>query len=108
MGGGEFVAYVGDADIHDGTIVDIQRQGDRIGVVIQGAGWQRPSGCRFVVEFLGVQSVKSNRPIGMTLYSLSEMKSDSPFRRFVFANWHDEDDASLEIVAREFRVLETA
>jgi hypothetical protein len=71
-------------------------------VAIQGA-----SGRRFTVEFRGVQSVRSHRAEGLPLYSLSEMKAPAPWRRFVFTNWDEEDDAALEVIAREVRTLES-
>lgn len=40
----------------------------------------------------------------MLLYSLSELSAEPPYRRFVFANWNDEDDAALEIDATGFAV----
>ena len=36
------------------------------------------------------------------LYALAEMQVSPPFRRFVFANWDDDDPAFLEVEAREF------
>jgi hypothetical protein len=96
MSDSDFVAYVGPPELHDGYIVEVQRQNEKARVVIRGA-----SGRLFAVEFCGVQSVKAHRAEGMLLYSLSEMKAAAPLRRFVFVNWDEEDDASLEIVARE-------
>jgi hypothetical protein len=96
-----FVRYIGDPDIHDGAIIDVQHEGDTSRVAIRAA-----SGRRFTVEFQGVSSVRSNRAEGMLLYSLSEMKAPAPGRRFVFSNWDHEDDAALEIVARDIRILE--
>lgn len=37
----------------------------------------------------------------MVLYSISAMEKQPPFRKFVFVNWDEEDDASLEIIARD-------
>lgn len=95
-----FVAYVGDPDIHDGHVVRVEQKGKRVSVLVRGF-----SGRRFWVEFSGVESVKSNRPEGMVLYSLSEMEAPAPFRRFVFTNWDEKDDAYLEILARDFRIV---
>jgi len=38
----------------------------------------------------------------MTLYALSEMDYEAPQRHFLFVNWDDEDDAQLEVIARDF------
>ena len=96
---GDFFGYVGDPEIHDVRVLKVERNGDRASVVVKGA-----SGRILVVEFVGVTAIRSNRREGMVLYSLSEMKGTPPLWRFVFTNWHDEDDASLEIIAREFLV----
>jgi len=37
----------------------------------------------------------------MILYSISEMEEQPPFRKFVFVNYDEEDDSSLEIVAQD-------
>jgi hypothetical protein len=37
----------------------------------------------------------------MMVYALTEMPATPPLRRFVFVNWDEEDDASLEVVARD-------
>ena len=47
-----------------------------------------------------MQSVDADQAEGMLLYSLSEMKSPPPYRKFVFTNSDDDDSARLEIVAR--------
>ncbi|WP_159882787.1 hypothetical protein [Paenibacillus puerhi] len=52
-----------------------------------------------VVRFYGVKTIHSNRPIGMMLYAISEMKESQTLRRFIFGNWDERDDASFEIVA---------
>jgi hypothetical protein len=98
-----FVAYVGDPDIHDGHIVQVEKKDKRVRVLVRGF-----SGRRFWVEFSGVESVKSSRPEGMMLYSLSEMKAPAPLRRFVFTNWDEDDDAFLEIVAQDFVISKWA
>jgi quinol monooxygenase YgiN len=53
------------------------------------------------IEFFGVQSVKSNKPEGMILYSLSEMRHPE-HRFFIFTNWDDENEACLEIIAESY------
>jgi len=34
------------------------------------------------------------------------MEAPPPLRRFVFVNWHGEDDASLEVTATGFTISE--
>jgi hypothetical protein len=101
MNDSDFVAYVGDSDIHDAQILSIDNQGCTVDVHLRGASRRN-----FVVRFVGVQSVASNRPEGMMLYALVERRSAPPCRRFDFANWEDEDDARLEIMAEGFSILQ--
>jgi hypothetical protein len=91
-----FIGYVGPAGIHDGQIVAVERTGDVARVTLKSHG-----GGSLTVQFSGVRSLTMVRPVGMTVYALCEYSADSPWRRFVFANWDDEDDARLEIVALE-------
>jgi hypothetical protein len=96
-----FIGYLNEPDIHDATVQQVI-QGDRqISVVVKTS-----KGLLFRFEFSDVRSVKMNHPEGMVLYSLSEMKEPSPYRRFVFTNWDEQDDASLEVVAREMTSAE--
>ena len=90
------VAYRDDAELHDGTVLSVYRGADEAQVVVRGG-----SGGQFEIRFAGVASLTQHRAEGMMLYAVAEMKTDPPLRRFVFANWDDEDDASLEVVARE-------
>lgn len=92
-----FVNFVGDPDIHDGTIEAIERSGDLASVTITGG-----SGKRLHLQFSGVQEVWDHRSVGMRLYGLVEMTSEQPWRPFLFANWDEEDDARLEIKCRDF------
>jgi hypothetical protein len=92
----DFVAYRGDADLHDGTVLSVHHEGDEARVIVRGG-----SGSQFEIGFSGVASLTQYRAEGMTLYAVAEMKTDPPLRRFVFTNWDDEDDASLELVARD-------
>ena len=96
-----FVGYVKDADYHDATILSVEQTGDVVRVRVCGYDEKI-----FVSEFSGVQAVRATRPEGMMLYALSEMSSAPPLRRFVFTNWHDDDDAALEIDAETLRVYD--
>jgi len=94
-----FVAYVGDPDFHDGSIVAVEHQGDVLRVRVRGA-----SGKHYVVAFSGVIAVRKNRPEGMLLYALCEHRGELPLRRFVFGNWDDDSNAYLEVDAAGFAV----
>jgi hypothetical protein len=96
-----FVGYLGARDFHDGSILTMERIDDLVRVRIRGAEEQL-----FVAEFTGVREVRSNRPEGMFLDALSEMRGQPPVRRFVFVNWEWDDDAFLEIDAEQFRFYE--
>ncbi len=101
MGRREFVQYVGNADFHDGSILSVQQDADAIRVRVRGASERL-----YLAEFPGGRIVRFNRPEGMLLYSLSEMRTKPPLRLFAFANWDEEDDAALEIEADTFNVHE--
>jgi hypothetical protein len=94
-----FIGYIGEADFHDGTILDVRQTTNSVHVHIRGGG-----GKIFVVEFKGVHSVQQNNPVGMMLYALSEVRGEYPLRKFMFANWEDDGDAKLEIEALEVAV----
>jgi hypothetical protein len=99
MSDSSFVAYRGNADFHDGTILDVHQEGSFSRVRVRGASKKV-----YIVEFSGVRSVDASRPGGMLLYSLSELVGEPPLRRFVFVNWDGEDAAALAIDAHEFVV----
>jgi hypothetical protein len=89
-----FVSYVGVADFHDCSILEIEQHDDAVRVRVRGA-----NGKVFVVDFSGVREVRANRPEGMLLYALSELTGEPPLRRFAFVNWDDDDEAHLELDA---------
>jgi hypothetical protein len=96
-----FVRYLDDPDVHDAVIERVIEQDTSLIVHIKA-----PDGRRFVFAFNGVRSVKKNRVGGMVLYSLSEIEESPPYRRFVFTNWDEEDEAHLEVIAREITSTE--
>jgi hypothetical protein len=100
MSNASFVAYVGDPEFHDGSILSVQRQDGVVRVRVCGH-----SGKIFVVIFSGVFAVRANCPEGMMLYGLTELRGEPPLRRFVFANWEDDAKAFLEIDAVSFSVV---
>jgi hypothetical protein len=99
MHGEIFIGYIGDYRIHDSKIGEVESFGDTIQVSLITEDKETVK-----VKFVEVKSVVSNRPEGMILYSISEMEEQLPFRKFVFANWDEEDDAYLEIVAKDLLI----
>ncbi len=97
-----FVGYVGPQEIHDATILGLERKGDCARVYLKSC-----EGRLFTLEFVGVKDVHAVHPEGMILYALSEAKAKPPWRCFVFANWDEESDAALEIVAQDFSLQTT-
>ncbi len=91
-----FIGYIGDYRIHDSKIKAIKTNKDNIQVSLV-------SGDKEIIQvkFIEVKSVKSNNAEGMILYSISEMKEQLPFRKFIFVHWDEEDVSALEIVAQD-------
>lgn len=101
-GESEFVAYVGIADIHDGTVMRVSVEGKTAEVVIEGY-----SGREHAILFDGVERVEMNEPEGMLLYALTEMRAEPPLRKFEFANNDEGDEKSLIVLALDFRIRST-
>jgi hypothetical protein len=53
-------------------------------------------GRQHVIRLEGVEVVEMKQPEGMLLYSLSEMRTVSPFRKFVFTNNDEDHPSSLD------------
>jgi hypothetical protein len=87
-----FVAYVGPANLHDGTILAVEHGGAKGTVRIRGG-----DGLEYRLCFDDVCAVRTHRAEGMTLYAVAELVAAGPVRRFAFTNWDDADDAHLEI-----------
>ncbi|MDU0202035.1 hypothetical protein ACYEXS_24445 [Paenibacillus sp. MAH-36] len=96
----QFLTYIGDFRIHDSKIECIYWEDNILSVTLKGY-----EGGAILIKFTGVQTVNSNRPLGMMLYAISEMSKSGPYRKFLFANWRDDDDASLEIISEDVEVL---
>lgn len=96
MNNEKFIGYIGDYKIHDSKIKAIESDKDNIQVSLISEDNEI-----IRVKFVEVKSAKSNNAEGMILYSISEMEEQLPFRRFVFVNWDEEDESSLEIVAQD-------
>lgn len=92
-----FVGYIGDYRIHDSKIKSIKSEEDNFQVSLISEDNEI-----IIVKFVGVKSIKVNRPEGMILYSISEMEEQSPFRKFIFVNSDEENDAELEIIAHDY------
>src|SRR5271170_159117 len=65
-----FAGYVGGPQLHDASVVRLDSDGKDIHVLIKSL-----DGGMFRISFLGVQEVSSNRPEGMMLYALVEIKA---------------------------------
>jgi hypothetical protein len=93
----KFVGYRGGFEVHDATVAAVEHDGDVARIVIEAV-----DGRRIMFAFSGVASLTQIRAEGMMLFGLSEFEATAPLRRFVFANWDDDDDARLEVVAAGF------
>jgi len=100
--------HVGKPDFHDGFILTISRNDDKLSVVAEGS-----SGRHYTVVFEvfeGVTSVESQSPEGMMLYALSDAEADSDqLRQYEFINWYvdeseKESKAYLRITAESLKV----
>jgi hypothetical protein len=103
MSESDFIRYVGNEDIHDGTIKRVTHVNDTVQVVVRGkstGAWE--------VVFHQVQSIDQHRAEGMLLYAIAEMRANDPFRRYSFASWDEDDDARLDVVARSWNISEVA
>ncbi len=96
----QFLGYIGDYRVHDSKIEGIVLENTLLTVTLRSY-----EGEAIAVKFYGVQTMNFIRPIGMMLYSISEMNENAPFRKFHFANWEDDDNASLEIVAEQVEII---
>jgi len=58
------------------------------------------------IEFSEPVEVELDRPVGMTLFALAELRHDGGRRRFSFVNWDETDDARLELAPTEISCRE--
>jgi hypothetical protein len=93
----EFVAYVGDASIHDGVVRSLFADEQTVVVIVGNS-----DGNDVTVTFAGITGVEAIDPVGMVLYALVEMVANDPQRRFVFQPSDEESNAKLEVTARIF------
>jgi hypothetical protein len=94
----DLLRYVGPADLHDAVVTALERIDNKLRVDVR-----TDQGRPLMLEFFGVADVHAVRPVGMMLYALSERKAEPPMRRFDFANWDDDDDATIVVVAQGYR-----
>ena len=64
------------------------------------------NGRRLGVEFSRVHSLDALHALGMTVYVLAELEHPGALRRFSFANRDSDEDARLDVVARDFSCVE--
>jgi hypothetical protein len=95
----DFISYVGDADIHDASIESVAHSGELAEVSLKTI-----TGRTLRIVFGGVRDVVSREPVGMVVYALTEMRCDPPYRKFIFANAAEDDQATLEIEAQNFKL----
>jgi len=91
-----FVRYWHSEDVHDGKVRQVIQDTEQVRVLVDTS-----DGRLVTFEFSGVESVSLNRPEGMLLYSLTEIGSAPPHRKFVFTNWEEDDEARLEVMATD-------
>jgi|SRR6476660_9781316 len=94
-----FIGYVGIADLHDAVVLRVSVQDKKAEVAVRGY-----SGREHVIVFEGVDQVEQNAPEGMLLYSLSEMRTQPPLRKFVFVNSQENHPAFLSVLAKDCRI----
>lgn len=99
----DFIGYVQDPDVHDGVILRVQNDGDLVRVLVKAYDDRLHA-----FEFHGVRSLKSHKPEGVMLYSLSEMAAAPPLRRFTFAAWEGDGESFLEVTAEAINSYEVA
>jgi hypothetical protein len=99
MQSSDFIGYVGNYKVHDSKVEEIISSGNDVTVLLKSQEKEIIS-----VKFSNVQQVIEERPVGMILYAICEMKDIAPCRKFVFANTDEEDEASLIVVAYEYQI----
>ena len=86
--------------IHDGFVLRVSVEERAATVVIKG-----DSGQEYAIHFVGVEGVEMRDPVGMELYSLSEMRAKDPLRAFAFTNNSEDECKSLSIIATGFQII---
>lgn len=91
-----FIAYIGGRDFHDAYVRAVSHIGDHVEVTLEAHNERK-----IQVHFSGVRKVMAVQPEGMMIYALSEMQGEAPYRYFIFTNWEEDDQATLEVEALE-------
>ena len=91
-----FIKYIGDYRVHDGVVQDISQKDGTAIVVIRSIEQED-----VIIEFHRVKEIRDIQSKGMMLYSLSEMSGEEPYRHFIFTNWDERSNASLEVIAMD-------
>jgi hypothetical protein len=97
---GEFVGYIGTADIHDAVVVDVERIDASVRVLLKTA-----EGKTIAIQFSAVSRMIERNAKGTMLYALCELSSELPVRHFLFKNWDDRSPDPLEIFAASAEVI---
>jgi hypothetical protein len=92
----DFVGYVGDADLHEATVIGLKRQGPSAVVLVETS-----AGRRIAIGFDGVTDVKAVPDAQLRIHGLAEM-SRGRQKRFVFVRADRDSTGQLEIVARKW------
>ncbi|HEX9708663.1 MAG TPA: hypothetical protein VGB42_01600 [Candidatus Thermoplasmatota archaeon] len=96
----EWVAYTGDPDLQDGRVLSVNWRRESLEVEVEGG-----SGAQVLtLTFHQVAEVGTERPVGMQIAGLSEVRSPEGSRGFIFLNWDDGDGRALEVWASSFSV----
>ena len=98
---GEFVGYVGTADIHDAVIAGVEQSEASVRVLLKTAESKTLS-----IQFSAVSRLIERNAVGTMLYALCELSSKRPLRHFLFKNWDDRSPDPLEIFAATVEVTE--
>ena len=97
MANDEFVAYVGDPEIHDAVVKSVSYNGQQAEMSVETL-----DGRRIHISFSDVKLFHAHEPLGMVLYALNEMRGIPPYRKFAFTNSEESSDSVLYLEAREF------
>lgn len=99
MENNSFIGYVGNYKVHDSKIEKIINNGSQVTVLLKSQEEETIN-----VRFSGVHQVIEKSAEGMILYAICEMKGNEQYRKFVFANTDEEDEASLEVFAHDYYI----
>ena len=97
-GASDFIAYRGPRTIHDSKVTSVSRQHSDALVELETI-----EGKRIGLRFTGVETMSAVDPVGMLVYSLSELRPppNSRSRRFAFTSG-EENVKDFEIMAASF------